>query len=153
MEDSRLGLFQYKLNRIKEDYDKIKNNKGKKEDILEELKTIIDQCNIFEEYNLKYLESLKSVETEKNLNVYLEKYEGSITSNKFNETFPNKKDRIIKISPLKKIQLLIFDIINLEGLSKPEQEIKLKSIFEKIKSIKIYKLKNLKLVNMKIKMI
>ena len=138
--EKHLKIFEEKLVKIKEDYNKIINDKEKKCDKLEELKKIIDQCNIFEEYNIVYLKLLNSVEKEDIFLQNLKKYECSITSKLIDENFEKYKNIINKIDTLKKINLLIISILNLKSLSLKEQEENLKKIFKEIKSQKIYEL-------------
>ena len=138
--EKHLKIFEEKLVKIKEDYNKIINDKENKCDKLEELKKIIDQCNIFEEYNIEYLKLLNSVEKEDIFIQNLKKYECSITSKLIDENFEKYKNIINKIDALKKINLLIISILNLKSLSLKDQEENLKKIFKEIKSQKIYEL-------------
>ena len=56
MEKNRLKVFADELDKIKKNYDLIMRNKKKnKNDNFDDLKNIIDKCNIFESYNLEYL--------------------------------------------------------------------------------------------------
>ena len=140
MKEKHLKIFEEKLVKIEEDYNKIINDKENKCDKLEELKKIIDQGNIFEEYNIEYLKLLNSVEKEDTFIQNLKKYEGSITSKLIDENFEKYKNIINKIDALKKINLLIISILNLKSLSLKEQEENLKIIFKEVKTQKIYKL-------------
>ena len=140
MKEKHLEIFEKQLVKIKEDYNKIINDKENKDDKLEELKKIIDKCNIIEEYNIEYLKELNSVEDENNFIQNLKKYEGSISSKLINENFEKYKNIINKIDALDKINLLILSIVNLKSLSLLEQTKNLKNIFNEIKSQKIYTL-------------
>ena len=140
MKKKHLEIFEKQLVKIKEDYNKIINDKENKCDKLEKLKKIIDKCNIIEEYNIEYLKELNSVEDENNFKQNLKKYEGSISSKLINENFEKYKNIINKIDALDKIKLLIFSIVNLKTLSLLEQTENLKNIFNEIKSQKVYKL-------------
>ena len=140
MKEKHLPIFEEKLVKIKEDYNKIINNKENKFDKLEELKKIIEQCNIIEEYNIEYLKELNAVEDENSFKKHLKKYEGSISSKSINENFEKYKNIINKIDAFDKINLLICSIINLNFLPLSEQTKELKNILNEIKSQKVYKL-------------
>ena len=140
MKKKHLDIYEKQLVKIKEDYNKIINDKENKYDKLEKLKKIIDKCNIIEEYNIEYLKELNSVEDENNFKQNLKKYEGSISSKLINENFEKYKNAINKIDAIDKINLLILSIVNLKFLSLKEQTKNLKNIFNEIKSQKIYKL-------------
>ena len=138
MEKNRLKVFADELDKIKKNYDLIMRNKKKnKNDNFDDLKNIIDKCNIFESYNLEYLKSLKLLEKEEDFKSHLEKFEGSISFKSMESTFPNI---INKISAMHKIRDLIHRIVNLEAITIQQREIELKKIFNKIKSQKLYKL-------------
>ena len=138
--EKHLKIFEEKLVEIEKDYNKIINDKENKYDKLEELKKIFDQCNIFEKYNIEYLKLLNSVEKEDTFIQNLKKYKGSLTSKLINVNFKKYENIINKIDALDKINLLILSIVELNSLSLPEQEEKLKKILYEIKSQKIYKL-------------
>ena len=73
-EEKHLKIYEEKLVKIEEDYYKIINDKENKYDKLEELKKIIEQCNIFENKNVEYLKLLNSVEKEDTFIQNLKKY-------------------------------------------------------------------------------
>ena len=137
MDKKHLDVFEQRLKEVKEQYLKIQNDKDNKDDKFEELKKIINKCNIIEEYNLAYLKSLKEFEDDKNFKSVLENYECSLSIETIDENFPKI---INKIKAMDKIKLLIFSILELESLPKYFQEIKIKNIFDQIKSEKYYKL-------------
>ena len=137
MDKKHLDVFEQRLKEVKEQYLKIQNDKDNKDDKFEELKKIINKCNIIEEYNLAYLKSLKEFEDDKNFKSVLENYECSLSIETIDENFPKI---INKIKAMDKIKLLIFSILELESLPKCFQEIKIKNIFDQIKSEKYYKL-------------
>ena len=140
MKEKHLDIFEEKLIKIKEDYNKIINDKENKYNKLQELKKIIAQCNIIEEYNIEYLKELHSVEGEDIFKENLKIFEGSISSKSINENFEKYKNIINKTDALDKINMLIISIINLDSLSLLEQEKELKNILSEIKSQKTYKL-------------
>ena len=137
MEKNRLEIFNKRLNKARNDFKILLNDKNNKKDKLEELKKIIDECNIIEDYNIEYLKILKEFEEEEIFKLNLLKYEGSISEKKINENFPKI---IVKISALDKIKLLITKILNLNSLTIKEREEEVKDILSQIKKIKLYKL-------------
>ena len=139
-EEKHLKIYEEKLVKIEEDYNKIINDKENKYDKLEELKKIIEQCNIFENKNVEYLKLLNSVEKEDTFIQNLKKYEGSITSKLINENFKKYENIINKIDALHKINSLIISIADLNSYILPEQEERLEKIIYEIKSQKKYKL-------------
>ena len=139
-EEKHLKIYEEKLVKIEEDYYKIINDKENKYDKLEELKNIIEQCNIFENKNVGYLKLLNSVEKEDTFIQNLKKYEGSITSKLINENFKKYENIINKIDALHKINSLIISIADLNSYILPEQEERLEKIIYEIKSQKKYKL-------------
>ena len=137
MEIKHLNVFEERLLEVEDQYHKIKNDKDNNIDKLEELKKIINKCNIKEKYNLAYLKLLKAFEEEKSFESDLQNYECTLSYGSINENFPNI---INKIDAMDKIKLLIFSILELVSLPKNIQEINLKNIFDRIKSEKLYKL-------------
>ena len=132
-----MEIFRKKLEKNKIDFEEIINDKSNKKDKLDELKKIIDDCDIIEAYNIEYLKYLKEFEEKNKFKSDLEKYEDSISKNKIEENFPNV---IEKINSLDKIKILIFQILNLKDLQAEQKEIELKNIFDKIKKEKLYKI-------------
>ena len=130
-EKKHLKIYEEKLVKIEEDYYKIINDKENKYDKLEELKKIIEQCNIIENKNVEYLKLLNSVEKEHTFIQNLKKYEGSITSKLINENFKKYENIINKIDALHKINSLIISIADLNSYILPEQEENLKKLFMK----------------------
>ena len=138
MEGNRLKIFADKLNEIKQRFLEIINNTDeKKGDKFEEMKKIVDECNIFESYNIEYLKLLQLIEKEKDFKSNLKKYEGSISLKSMDKAFPKIND---KISSLDKIKILIYRIINFESMQIKEKEKELKKLFDEIKSEKLYNL-------------
>ena len=138
MEGNRLKIFADKLNEIKQRFLEIINNTDeKKGDKFEEMKKIVDECNIFESYNIEYLKLLQLIEKEKDFKSNLKKYEGSISLKSMDKAFPKIYD---KISSLDKIKNLIYRIINFERMQIKEKEKELKKLFDEIKSEKLYNL-------------
>ena len=119
MRYKRLKIYEDKLNDYKKKFNEIINcNNNEK---LEELKKIIDNCNIFEQFNLEYLKVLKNFENKENFEKDLKKYEVTISDENlkkyFKEFYNNNTNSITNITSIhtsKKIQLIIAQLITLQ---------------------------------------
>ena len=85
MKYKRLKIYEDKLNLYKKQFNEIIN--GSNNDKLEDLKKIIDNCNIFEEFNLEYLKLLKNFESKERFEKDLKKYEVTLSDENLNKYF------------------------------------------------------------------
>ena len=72
----RLEFYDIKLKEAYEDFNKIQK---KSNDKLDDLKKLVDKCNILEEFNVEYLKELKKIEKKEIFQKSLELYEESLS--------------------------------------------------------------------------
>ena len=85
MHYKRLKIYGDKLNLYKKQFNEIIS--GNNNDKLEDLKKIIDNCNVFEQFNLEYLKLLKNFESKESFEKDLKKYEVTISDENLNKYF------------------------------------------------------------------
>ena len=137
MNSQRLDAYEQELNKA---YDSFKVTKLKGESIekLNDLKNLIEKCNIIEEFNVEYLKLLKKFEPN-NFQKSLQYFEPSLSVEAIKNNFPDEK--IDKISALNKFKLLFTNIMKLKDADSNQIYEELKSIFAKFKEIKFNRYK------------
>ena len=124
----RLEEYQKKLNEVSNSFNEFMK---KKEIQLEDLKLIIEKCNIFEKYNIEYLKILKKKVNFEDFKKELKKYHDSISEKKMTENFPNI---IEKKNATDRINMLIYDTLNLYYFKNLELENKIKELLDRIEN-------------------
>ena len=93
MSAKRLMYYENELNSIKKNYEEYLANPN-----LSKIEDVVKKCNIFEDYNVKYLEEIQKQKDEALFQKILEKYQDSISSEimqkKFSFSKLNGKDNI-----------------------------------------------------------
>lgn len=136
MESFRLNIFKEKMMNVSQVYEEMK--KDNSIDKLEELKKIIDDCNIFEKYNIEYLKLLKQIEKEEIFKNNLEKFECTLTEDKIIKNF--YEFRKSKIESIDKIKIIMEELSTLNFQTDKEKELVIKNLFSQKKKEKQYNL-------------
>ena len=136
MESFRLNIFKEKIMNVSKVYEEMK--KDNSIDKLEELKKIIDDCNIFEKYNIEYLKLLKQIEKEEIFKNNLEKFECTLTEDKIIKNF--YEFRKSKIESIDKIKIIMEELSTLNFQTDKEKELVIKNLFSQNKKEKQYNL-------------
>ena len=132
MESFRLNIFKEKIMNVSKVYEEMK--KDNSIDKLEELKKIIDDCNIFEKYNIEYLKLLKQIEKEEIFKNNLEKFECTLTEDKIIKNF--YEFRKSKIESIDKIKIIMEELSTLNFQTDKEKELVIKNLFSQKKKRK-----------------
>ena len=121
MKGERLDIYNEKLKEIENDFKIYKNNPN-----LQQIKKIVQKCNIFEKYNIIYLEELKKSCSESDFEKEFEAYKDTISEEELKKHFQiekiNGKD---KISLLISNLILIFEYINKEDMIGLQKAVKI----------------------------
>ena len=112
MKGERLDIYNEKLKEIENDFKIYQNNPN-----LEQIKKVVQKCNIFEKYNIIYLEELKKSCSKSDFEKEFEVYKDTISKEELKKHFQIEKiNGMDKISMLISNLILIFQYINDENM-------------------------------------